>query len=177
MHATPSAGPEITVGIDVSKASLGAYVEPTGTSRSFDNDKCGRRALRNWARQQGATRAALEPTGRFHRALHQCLTDAGIEVLVVNPRRTRNFARSIGREAKNDLTDAAVLALFARLQLAQASEPKAETLRQLGRVVFRRNRVGPTVDWAGHTGDDGRVPPASQPTAVPEAAGRVAGTA
>ena len=31
--------------------------------------------------------------------------------------------------------------------------------RQPGRVVCRRNRVGPTVDWAGHTGHDGRVTP------------------
>ena len=111
-------------------------------ARSFDNDKCGRRALRNWALREGAGRAALEPTGRFHRALHQCLADAGIEVVVVNPRRTRNFARSIGKEAKNDLTDAEVLAVFARLQLGEASEPKAETLQQLADLVgARRNLV------------------------------------
>ena len=101
---------QITVGIDVSKARLDAHVDPTGASCSFDNDKCGRRALRNWALKEGAGRAALEPTGHFHRPLHQCLTDAGIEVVAVNPRRTCNFAGSIGNEAKNDLEDAEVLA-------------------------------------------------------------------
>lgn len=124
MHATSSTPPEVTVGIDVSKVRLDAHVEPTGAARSFDNDKCGRRALRNWALREGAGQAALEPTARYHRALHQCLADAGIEVVVVNPRRTRNFAHSIGKEAKNDLTDAEVLAVFARLQLGEASEPR-----------------------------------------------------
>ena len=142
MHATSSTPPEVTVGIDVSKVRLDAHVEPTGAARSFDNDKCGRRALRNWALREGAGRAALEPTGRYHRALHQCLADAGIEVVVVNPRRTRNFARSIGKEARNDLTDAEVLAVFARLQLGEASEPRAGTLQQLADLVgARRNLV------------------------------------
>ena len=143
MHSTSSTAPEITVGIDVSKARLDAHVEPTGISRSFDNDKCGRRALRHWVRQQGAGRGAIEPSGRFHRPLHPGLADAGIEVVVVNPRRTRNFARSIGKEANNDLTAAAVLAVSAHQQLAEASEPKAETLQQLADLVgARRNLLG-----------------------------------
>ena len=128
MHSTPSTAPDFTVGVDVSKARLDAHVKPNGALRSFDNDKCGRRALRHWALRKGAGRAALEPTWRFHRALHKCLADAGIEVIVVSPRRTRTFARPIGKEAKNDLTDAEVLAVFARLQLAEAAEPRAGTL-------------------------------------------------
>lgn len=54
---------EIIVGIDVSKASLDAHVEPNGASHSFGNDKRGRRTP------------------------HQCLTDAGVEVVVVSPCR------------------------------------------------------------------------------------------
>ena len=141
MHFTPSTAPQITVGIDMSKARLDAHVEPTGAERSFDNDKCGRRALRNWALKEGAGRAAFEPTGRFHRPLQLCLADTGIEVVVVSPRRTRNFARSIGKEAKNDLTDAEVLAVFARLQLGEASEPRAESLQQLADLVGARHNL------------------------------------
>ena len=146
MHATSSTAPAVTVGIDVSKARLDAHVEPTGAAHSFDNDKCGRRALRNWALKEGAGRAALEPTGRFHRPLHQCLADAGIEVVVVNPRRTRNFARSIGKEAKNDLTDAEVLAVFARLPLGEASEPRAERLQQLADLLAARRNLLESLD-------------------------------
>ena len=40
-------------GIDVGKSSLDAHVLPLDRHRSFANDKCGRRAVRNW---RGATR-------------------------------------------------------------------------------------------------------------------------
>ena len=65
---------------------------------------------------------------------------------MVNPRRTGNFARSIGKEAKNDLTDAEVLAVFARLQLGEASEPRAETLQQLADLVGARRNLQNCLD-------------------------------
>ena len=40
-------------------------------------DKSGRRALRNWLLKSGVNRAVFEPTGRYHRNLHECLADAG----------------------------------------------------------------------------------------------------
>ena len=131
------------IGIDVGKARLDAHADPNDRSRQFANDKCGRRALRNRALQLGAQRVALEPAGRFHRELHQCLAAAGIEVVVVNPRWARHFARSLGQEARNDSVDAAVLALHARLQVAQGSRPKARNLQELSDLVAaRRNLVG-----------------------------------
>ena len=95
------------VGIDVGKRSLDAHADSGGAAKRFSNDRCGRRALRNWFLGLGVSRVALEPTGRYHRNLHRCLAAAGIEVIPVNPRRTRNFARAIGRETKNDLAGAA----------------------------------------------------------------------
>ena len=83
----------------------------------------------------------MEPTGRYHRQLHQCLDAAGVKVVLVNPRRTRNFARSIGQEAKNDLADAKVLALFARLGLGEGSSPKPESLRNLADLVAARRSL------------------------------------
>ena len=133
--------PATTVGIDVSKSALDAHADPDGAARRFSNDRCGRRALRNWILKLGATQVALEPTGRWHRNLHQCLVDAGIQVIVVNPRWTRNFARSIGREAKNDLVDAALLALYARLQLARPAAPKPAMLQQLADLAAARDNL------------------------------------
>ncbi|MDE0126521.1 MAG: transposase, partial [Bryobacterales bacterium] len=48
---------------------------------------------------------------------------------------------SIGKEAKNDLTDAEVLAVFARLPLGEASEPRAETLQQLADLLAARRNL------------------------------------
>jgi len=40
------------------------------------------------------------------------LTTAGVEVVVVNPRQVRGFARAAGKLAKSDALDAQVLARF-----------------------------------------------------------------
>lgn len=84
-------------GIDVSNARLDSRLEPSDAERGFNNNKRGRRSLGNWARQQGARRTALEPAGRFHRALHQCLAEAGIEMAVCQPARAISRARSARR--------------------------------------------------------------------------------
>ena len=53
--------------------------------------------------------------------------------------RARDFAHSIGKEASNDLTDAEVPAVFARMQLSEASEPRAETQQLTDMVGARHN--------------------------------------
>lgn len=87
---------------------------------------------------QGATRVAFELTGRDHRPLRDSLASDGIEVILVDPSDAINFARLIGQEAENDLADAAVLALFARMNSAEACEPKAETLQELAELAASR---------------------------------------
>ncbi len=97
-------------GIDVGKSSLDAHVEPSGATRHCSNDKCDRRALRNWLLSQGVTRVVFEPTGRYHRGLHQSLCDAGLGTVLANPLHARRFAQALGRRAKNDKVDAAIQA-------------------------------------------------------------------
>ena len=67
-------------------------------------------------------RVVLEPTGRYHRALHRRLDEAGLEVVLANLLQARQFARSMGRLAKTDRIDAAMLALFGRLNDAAERE-------------------------------------------------------
>ena len=133
-----AADPPTTVGIDLRKAHLDAHAEPAGTSSRFANDTGGRRALHDWVRVQGATRVAFELTGRDHRPLRDSLASDGIEVILVDPSDAINFARLIGQEAENDLADAAVLAVFARMDFAEACEPKAETLQELADLAASR---------------------------------------
>ncbi|MDE0628534.1 MAG: transposase [Bryobacterales bacterium] len=132
------AAPATTVGIDLLKTHVDAHAEPACTSSRFANDTEGRRALRDWVREQGATRVAIELSDHDDRPLHQCLTAAGIEVILVDPSDAIDFARLIGQEAENDLANAAVLALFARMDSAEACEPKAETLQELAELAASR---------------------------------------
>lgn len=142
LSPAPAGTLPVTVGVDVGKRFLDAHADPLGHAQRFPNDKTGRRALRNWVRKRGALRVALEPTGRCHVRLHQCLAGSGIEVFLVNPRWARHFARSIGQEAKNDPVDASVLALCGRVHVARASQPKPRILQELSDLLaVRRNAV------------------------------------
>ena len=136
-HPTPT----VVAGIDVGKAKLDAHILAGGLDRQFNNDKCGRRALRNWLLKHGVTRAVLEPTGRYHRNLHQGLFDAGIETVLVNPLRSRRFAEAIGKLAKNDRVDAAMLARFGLLDGLEAIPPQPRNLQLLSDLLVLRRKL------------------------------------
>jgi transposase len=52
----------------------------------------------------------LEATGGYQIPVAAELAAAGLPVAVVNPRQVRDFAKAVGRLAKNDRLGAAVLA-------------------------------------------------------------------
>ena len=131
----------IVAGIDVGKKHLDAHVLPLDQHRRFANDKCGRRALRNWLCRLGVTRVVFEATGRLHRPLHQCLSDAGLETVLANPTRSRRFAEAIGHLAKNDRVDALMLASYALLDNHRAVPPKPEKLRALSDLLVIRRKL------------------------------------
>ncbi len=131
----------VVAGIDVGKSKLDAHILEGSLERPFHNDQCGRRALRNWLLKHGVTRAVLEPTGRYHRNLHQGLSDAGIETVVINPLRSRRFAEAIGKLAKNDRVDAAMLARFGLLDGLEASPPQPRNLQLLSDLLALRRKL------------------------------------
>ncbi len=55
----------------------------------------------------------LEGTGGLERPVALALAEAGLPVVVVNPRQVRDFAKALGRRVKTDAVDARVLAHFA----------------------------------------------------------------
>ena len=98
--------PTVVAGIDVSKGQLDVHV--AGKDRQFANQRHGYRALGAWLQGHRATRVVLESTGRYHRAVHQSLHARGLEVVLVNPLRTRRFAEALGQLAKRECQIACV---------------------------------------------------------------------
>ena len=133
--------PIVVAGIDVGKAKLDAHIAEGSLEHQFNNDKCGRRALRNWLLKHAVTRTVFEPTGRYHRNLHQCLCDAGIETVLVNPLRSRRFAEALGLLAKNDRVDAAMLARFGQLAGLEATLPPPHNLTLLSDLLALRSKL------------------------------------
>jgi len=103
----------VVVGIDVAKDKVDACIRSLSQRQTFPSTPEGRRALIRWLGKHKVTKAAMEATGGYERDWAKALRQAGIEALIVDPKRVRNFARSAGRLAKNDPIDAQMIAWFA----------------------------------------------------------------
>ena len=92
-------------------------------------------------RDLGPDIVVVEATGGLEEELVMTLAAAELPVAVVNPRQTRDYARSTGRLAKTDRLDAQALAEFgAGVQPEVRALPTAE-LRELQSLVTRRQQL------------------------------------
>ena len=137
----------MTVGIDISKDWLDVALHPAfrpaapegATGARFPNDAPGHAALIAWlgalgdpARivfegepDQETIRGIVSPVnGAYHRALALALAAAGLPFCKVNPRRARRFAQAIGRLAKTDRIDAAMLARMGQVLELEPDRPQ-----------------------------------------------------
>jgi transposase len=129
------------LGIDVAKQTLELASEPAGLSGSFANDAAGLAALVAQCHGQPVALIVLEATGGYESPAVAALAEAGLPVVVVNPRQVRDFAKALGRLAKTDRIDARVLALFgARVQPAVRPLPD-EATRELEALLTRRRQL------------------------------------
>ncbi|EBU7498387.1 IS110 family transposase, partial [Salmonella enterica subsp. enterica serovar Typhi] len=103
----------IFAGIDVSKDWLDVHILPSGEAFRVGNNGSGFEALKARLAPLEPERIALEATGGLEMAVVAELHGAGLAVVVVNPAQVRSFAGALGKRAKTDPLDAAVIAAFA----------------------------------------------------------------
>ena len=138
---TQTASP-VFVGIDVSKAHLDIAVRPAGTLWRVDNTLEGITQLVEQLRPLQPYLIVLEATGGYQTAAAASLAAAQLAVAVINPRQARDFAKSIGRLAKTDRIDAALLARFGqavRPEPRRLPDPQAQAWQAL--LVRRRQLI------------------------------------
>ena len=126
----------VVVGIDVAKDKVDACIRSLSQRRTFPSTAEGRRQLISWLRKHKATKAVMEASGGYERDWAKALRE-GIEVRIVDPKRVRNFARSAGRLAKNDVIDAEMIAWFGETfgeAKGQAYDAAREKLVQIVRA-------------------------------------------
>jgi len=82
------------VGIDVSKAELEVAVGEEGWTVA--NDELGIKQLLDELRQRAPELVVLEATGGHETAAVAALAEAGLPVVVANPRQVRDFGRATG---------------------------------------------------------------------------------
>lgn len=139
MDVTALTGP--VVGIDISKDRLDVMVRPSGETFCLGRDATGLDAL--IARLEPLTPAAvaIEATGGYETVVAAALGAAGLPVLVVNPAQVRAFARALGKRAKTDPIDAAVIARFVEATRPAVRPLPDEATRQLAELVSRRRQI------------------------------------
>jgi transposase len=129
------------VGIDVSKARVDVHVRPDGAAFGCATDPQGLSALVARLKPLSPCLVVLEASGGYEGVVAAALAEAGLPVVIVNPRQVRKFAGAIGRLAKTDAIDAAVIAHF-----AQAVRPPVRPLPddlavRLAELMARRRQL------------------------------------
>ncbi|EUC13651.1 UNVERIFIED_ORG: transposase [Burkholderia sp. CF145] len=146
MTSLPDPKP-ITVGIDVSKATLDIAIGVKATPLSVSNKTDGFDTLLEELARHRVALIVLEATGGLEMAVACVLQAAGYAVAVINPRQARDFARAMGKLAKTDRIDARILAQLGEvIERHPEREKFVKTLpsieqQALAAIVARRRQL------------------------------------
>jgi transposase len=131
----------IIVGIDVSKDRLDVAMRPSGAAFVVARNARGLDELIARLREVSPQIVALEATGGFETVAAAALAGAKLPVVIVNPAQVRAFAKALGKRAKTDPIDAAVIAHFAEATKPQVRPLPDEATRLLADLVARRRQI------------------------------------
>lgn len=131
----------VVVGIDVSKDRLDVHVLPSGESFVVPRDEEGVSKLVARLALLGPHAIAMEATGGLESLVAASLNAANLPVIIVNPAQVRAYAQALGKRAKTDAIDAAVIARF-----VEATKPTIRALPDsdtvlLAQLMTRRRQI------------------------------------
>lgn len=125
----------VVVGIDVAKLTLDVAVLLNHKSEylQVSNDELGWIELDKWLRMLDAegSHICMESTGIYSQGVAHFFHEHGYLVSIVNPLRTRSFARSLLQRNKTDKGDAHTIALYCQRMQPDLWHPKSEDARRL----------------------------------------------
>lgn len=113
----------------------------TGRPLRWPRDGHGLAALVESLRPLAPAVVAVEATGGFETIVAAALAGAGLPLVVVNPAQVRHYAQALGRRAKTDPIDAAVIARFVEATRPEPRPLPDEATRLLADLVARRRQI------------------------------------
>ena len=128
----PDAKPVLFAGIDVGAEELILMIRKNGkpfNPQKFTNTPADRaRLVKKLVKLPGLI-VCLEATGVYHFDLAIALHDAGVLLMVINPKASHNFAKVLMKNSKTDVVDANTLAEYAaRMDFVAWTRPSNEKL-------------------------------------------------
>ena len=133
--------PQPFVGIDVSSQHLDVDSLPASHHFSEPNTEDGIASLVLRLRKLSPQLVLLEATGGYEVPVAYALYEAGLPVVIMNPKALRHFAKAIGKLAKTDKLDAQVLALYAQRIQPPVRPLKDQEQLELANLMTRRRQL------------------------------------
>ena len=131
----------VYVGIDVSKDWLDVHVAPAGEDWRVARDAVGLDELVARVGRLDPVCIGIEATGGYETVVAATLGAAGLPVAVLNPAQVRHFANALGKRAKTDPIDAAVIARFIEATRPPVRPLPDEETQMLADLVARRRQI------------------------------------
>ena len=136
------------VGIDVSKATIDAFVEVYGQGRhhQFLNCLAGFKDMAKWLRRLKVDEihVCMEATGSYWEKFATYSFEQGSKVSVINPSCIKRFAQSELKRTKTDKVDAGVICRFAKAMkpgLWTPPPPEVQLLQALSRRLHSLGNI------------------------------------
>ena len=122
----------LCAGIDVGAEELMLTIRKHGTAykaQKFANTAADRARLTQKLAKLPGIMVCMEATGVYHLDLAIALHDAGVALMVINPKAAHNFAKVLMKNSKTDAVDANTLAEYAeRMDFVAWTRPSTERL-------------------------------------------------
>jgi transposase len=130
----------IICGVDVSQASLDAWVEPA-RHRCFANSAEGVLELGTFCRAHDVELVVMEASGGIEQPAFLALWQQGQPCAIANARSVRKFAEAMGYLEKTDRIDAMVIARYAATKQLVATPPPSAEQQRLTALATRLRQV------------------------------------
>jgi transposase len=131
----------LCVGIDIAKRRLDICMVPQQRHFSVPNTEAGVHQLVQRLKPLKPHLILLEATGGYEFLVVAALREAALPACFINPQQIRQFARSLGVDAKTDRLDARVLALYAAKVDPQPRSLPDAPQQELKKLMQRRRQL------------------------------------
>lgn len=132
----------INIGIDVAKDELVIFFDGDQSSISIANIQSALTELvQVWQSYPQLQRIVIEASGGYETLAVSILANGKLPVSLVNPKRVRDFAKGLGKLAKTDRIDAALLAAFGQMTLPPLYQLPSPEQAHLAELVARRQQL------------------------------------
>jgi transposase len=122
-------------GVDVSKAKLDVLAMQTGEVFAATREVRSLRTLGKRLVKAGVTHVGMEYTGGYERVVDEVLSQAGLDVRILDPGRVRHYALARGVLAKTDPLDARAIGAFLQAFPEEGRYRKPESAERIAQYL------------------------------------------